>query len=378
MIRIVHLLVLISVFTLPGCIQFSTTKVASISEIDQWLEMQNYGKALEAAREHQKKQASPESNKKISEIMTRADGYDLDTSTTIYTLINNQNINQAKQDLQRALKNYPQGKRLNKILSYLKDTESTQISRLQAQQLLAKSEWLLRAKDIQNSLHTIKPESNGTFIDPSADIEETAAELYHLGLKAMQKGDLELADSCLTMSNKLHSQPFTTSAMARLEILLEQQRQQDLSRQKQATEQKRVIEIKEQQKYQKENQKLQKKQQAQKQLEFDTLYYSTASMLKENQLSSAKSNLDKLNKMMPGNEKLARLNKEFSAKLPGHVEALLNRGRQLYINGKIEKARDIWLKAQKLDPKNEEIIKNIERANRVLGRLDELKKKGAQ
>jgi tetratricopeptide (TPR) repeat protein len=180
------------------------------------------------------------------------------------------------------------------------------------------------------------------------------------------------------MSNKLHSQQFTTSAIARLEILREQQRQQDLSKQKQAIERKRVIEIKEQQKNREANQKLQKKQQAQKQLEFDTLYYSTASMLKDNQLSSAKSNLDKLNKMMPGNEKLALLNKEFSEKLPGHVEALLNRGRQLYINGKIEKARDIWLKAQKLDPKNKEIIKNIERANRVLGRLDELKKKGAQ
>jgi hypothetical protein len=378
MIRVIHLLVLMSIFALPGCIQFTTTKVASISEIDQWLDNKNYGKALEAAREHRKKHASAEIDNKISEITEKADQYDLDESTAIYTLINNQNINLAKQDLQRALENYPQGKRLNKIRSYLKDSESIQISRLQAQQLLAKSEWLLRAKLIQDSLHTIKPESNGTFTDPSADIEETAAELYHLGLKAMQKGDLELADSCLTMSNKLHSLPFTISAMARLEILREQQRQQNLHRQKQAIQQKRVVEIQEEQKNQKENQKLQKKQQAQIKLEFDTLYYSTASMLKENQLSTAKTNLDKLNKMMPGNEKLARLNKEFSDKLPSHVEALLTRGRQLYINGKIAKARDIWIKAQKLDPKNEEIAKNIERANRVLGRLDELKKKSTQ
>ncbi len=379
--RVFPLLALLAIVALPGCIPFATTKVASINEIDQWLREHNYAKALSAAREHQKKQPSTEIDGKIREIGKKADRYDQVTSNAIYTLIHNQKISQAKQDLQLALENYPQGKRLNQLHDYLKDSESAQISRLQAQQLLAKAEWLLRAKEIQNSLDTIKPESNGTFTDPAVDIEETAAELYHLGLKALQKGDLELADSCLTMSDRLHSRPFTTSAIARLGVLLKQ-RQQQQQKQKRLLEQQRAVETKEQQKIRKENlkdsQKLTKKKQEQKKLKFDKLYYSTVSMLKDNQLSSAKSNLDRLNKMMPGNEKLKRLNKEFSAKLPGHVEALLNRGRKLYINGKIEQARNIWLKAQKLDPKNEEIAKNIERANRVLGRLDELKKKNTQ
>jgi tetratricopeptide (TPR) repeat protein len=99
-------------------------------------------------------------------------------------------------------------------------------------------------------------------------------------------------------------------------------------------------------------------------------------LLKDNQLSLAKDNLTKLNKLMPGHEKLKPLNKEFEEKLPAHVDALLNRGRQLYINGKIANAKNIWVKALTLDPENEQVKKNIERADRVLDRLNELKKQG--
>ncbi len=376
MIRILNALLLSSILILSGCIQFSQTKVASLDEIDTLLSNQQYDKALHAAQARKAKKPSPEINNRINAIKSQAQRYDEDTSKAIYSLIHKQKTAEAKQTLSQALANHPKGKRLNKINSYLRSSESTQISRLQAQQLLAKSEWLLRAKEIQGSLDTIKPENNGTFTDPSADIEETAAELYHLGLKALQKNDLELADSCLTMSNKLHSLPFTVSAIARLEVLRQEQRQRELALQQEAAKQQQMIEIIE--KTEPREEQKPKKQRQMKQLEFDTLHYNTMTMLKDNQLSSAKTNLDKLNKSMPDNEKVKQLNKEFNKKLPGHVEALLNRGRQLYINGKIEQARNIWIKARKLDPKNEEINKNIERADRVLGRLDELKKKGGQ
>lgn len=373
--HLIYLYICIPAIILSGCIEFANIRPPSIQEIDNLLAKQNYGLALEYAKEHQKKTPSTAINNKIIEVKKRAEQYDRTRSRAIYELINNQNIPAAKQELKQALRKYPQGSRLNTINTHLQNTQNTQISRLQAQQLLAKSEWLLRSKEIKESLQSIKPESNGTFQDPEADIEETAAELYHLGLKALQKGDLDLADSCLTMSNKLHNRRFTTSALARLEQLQEKSKQANIKKEKKIIEQKRVEDIKEHKQIQQTIQKQQQRQQAVKQREFDSLYYTTVSLLKDNQLSLAKNNLSKLNKLMPGNQKLKPLNKEFEEKLPAHVDALLNRGRQLYINGKIAKAKNIWVKALTLDPQNEQVKKNIERADRVLGRLDELKKK---
>lgn len=362
---------------LSACIELTNTKPPSIQEIDRLLAKQNYGLALKYAKIHKKKVPSTAINNKFNEVKKRAELYDRTRSRAIYELINNQRIPVAKQALKKALNKYPEGNRLNTIRSHLQNTQNTQISRLQAQQLLAKSEWLLRSKEIQQSLISIKPESSATFQDPEEDIEETSAELYHLGLKALQKGDLDLADSCLTMSNKLHSRRFTTSALARLEQMRKKTKQVTLQKEKKIVELKRVEDIKENKQIQETVKKQQQQEQVVKQREFDSLYYTTASLLKDNQLSLAKNNLAKLNQLIPDHLKLEPLNKEFEEKLPAHVDALLNRGRQLYINGKIAKAKTIWVKALTLDPENKQVKKNIERADRVLGRLDELKKKSA-
>ncbi len=375
MMRACHYFALILLLVVTGCGGFSSTKIPSMNEIDESLANENYGKALELSRILQNNNPSEETDNKITEIKKRADRFDETRSRDIYELINNENIDKARQILSESLLLYPQGPRLTAIDTHLKSTQTTQISRLQAQQLLSKSEWLLRTKEIQKSLQIIKPESSETFKDPSLDIEETAAELYHLGLKALQKNDLELADSCLTMSNKLYPRRFTASAIARLELLKEKERQKNIQQEQKKLEQKLEEEQKENIQYQQVNKKVRQQQLAARQREFDSLYFDTVTMLKDNQLSLAKTNLDKLNQLMPNNEKLQPLNKEFNEKLPAHIEALLDRGRQLYINGKIAKARDIWYKAEKLDPDNKQVKKNIERANRVLGRLDELKKK---
>lgn len=366
--------IILLLISLTGCLEFTNIKPPSIQEIDRLLARQKYGLALEYAVEHQRKSPSTEITNKINEIKKRAELFDRTRSRAIYELVNNQNLSAAKHELKQALIKYPKGKRLNTLNTHLQNTQNTQISRLQAQQLLAKSEWLLRSRDIKASLQSIKPESNGTFLDPEDEIEETASELYHLGLKALQKGDLELADSCLTMSNKLYSRHFTTAALARLESMRERSKQVDEKKEKEIIEQQRVDDIKEQKQVLQTSKKIRQRQQAIRQREFDSLYFDTVTLLKDNQLSLAKYNLEKLNKLMPEHEKLKPLNKEFEEKLPTHVEALLNRGRQLYINGKIAKAKNIWIKALTLDPENEQIQKNIERADRVLGRLDELKK----
>lgn len=365
------LLVLFLSVLFTGCIKLPGVKQPSLQEIDNWVASKQYGKALNALKTRQQKQGSPGLEDKIMFIENIASSFDRNQSKLVNALIDQHHLLEARKKLNTALASNPEGKQLNEVRERLNDIQRTKISRLQAQQLLSKAEWLLRARAIQKSLTAIKPddangEDNSNII--ATQIQNTAGELYHLGLKALQKGDFELADSCLIMSDRLLKNSLTTSAIARLEQLRSLKKKKDVRKRQASLKKKRVLEIKEYKKYKEQ-------QLAARRYEFNVIYYKTLPMLKDNQLSAAKANLEKLNLLFPENKKLIPMNEEFARKLPKHIEALQDRGRQLYINGKIRQARNIWKKALTLDPGNKQISDSIARANRVLEKLDELKKK---
>ena len=367
---VLKIIFVIQLLILSGCIGMSNSKLPSSSQIANWIDTQQYGKALDALNNHYNQNPSSELASQLKLVINQANEFDNQSSQDVNRLINEHKLILASERLTSALNRHPQGKQLLITQKRLRNTQRTHVSRLQATQLLAKAEWLLKAKNIEDSLLQIKQKAedgNDDLIVESDDIQETAAELYHLGLKATQKGDLDLADSCLTMSNKLFKRKFTSSALVRLNKLRYKQKQERLNLINQENKRKSVKLAKIAKKHQTLKNEANKR-------EFDIIYYKTISMLKENQLSTAKTNLDKLKLLRPNDNRLLKLNTEFKQKLPKHVDALINRGRQLYISGKIKKARDIWYKALILSPRNEQIIESINRANKVLGRLNELKK----
>ena len=373
MIRITQIVLIFHLLILSGCIGLNNTKAPSSKQVTAWLNSQQYGKALTALNKHYASNPTTEVANQIQQITEQANTFDSQTSTNVNRLINEHKLILASEQLGSALKLFPQGKQLLITQKRLRNTQRTHVSRLQASQLLSKAEWLLKARDIESSLLKIKlkaEDNHDELVVESSDIQETAAELYHLGLKAMQKGDLDLADSTLTMSNKLYKQHFTSSAIERLNRIRYKQKQQRLALIEEENKRKSLQIAK----VQKKTKQLKK---ASNKREFDEIYFKTVAMLKDNQLSAAKINLDKLNRLIPDDDRLPELNSEFQTKLPKHITALINRGRQFYINGKIKKARDIWFKALTLDPKNEQVLININRANKVLGRIDELKGKAA-
>ena len=356
-------------FVLSGCLGIQTLKKPDYDKVNSWVSQQQFGKALQHLNNARTSHYNTDLESQVNKVQQLAFQYDKDQSRIINQMINEHRLVEARDLLSASLSAYPKGEHLQLTKKRLINIQSTQISRLQAQQLLAKSEWLLKAKKIQKSLLTIKPKAGSNqeeLVVSTTELQETAAELYHLGLKALQKGDLDLADSCLTVSNRLYKRNFTTAAIARLNQLqqIERERQQVIENKQQA--QKRVIEIR--------VAKKKKKQLIFKQREFDVLYYKTRRLIEDNQLTAAQDSLIKLNQLLPGDPKLEELNNTFAIKLPTHIKALIKRGKQLYINGKIQKARDIWAKALKLDPDNRPVIENIFRADKVLLRLKELKK----
>ncbi|HEC29840.1 MAG TPA: hypothetical protein ENI65_09680, partial [Gammaproteobacteria bacterium] len=178
------LLVLFLSVLFTGCIKLPGVKQPSLQEIDNWVASKQYGKALNALKTRQQKQGSPGLEDKIMFIENIASSFDRNQSKLVNALIDQHHLLEARKKLNTALASNPEGKQLNEVRERLNDIQRTKISRLQAQQLLSKAEWLLRARAIQKSLTAIKPddangEDNSNII--ATQIQNTAGELYHLG-----------------------------------------------------------------------------------------------------------------------------------------------------------------------------------------------------
>ena len=196
--QVLKTLLVMHLLILTGCIGLNNSKSPSSNQIANWIDTQQYGKALDALNNQYNQNPSSELASQLKMVINQANEFDNQTSQDVNRLINEHKLILASERLRSALKRHPQGKQLLITQKRLRNTQRTHVSRLQATQLLAKAEWLLKAKNIEDSLLKIKQKAedgNDDLIVESDDIQETAAELYHLGLKATQKGDLDLADS---------------------------------------------------------------------------------------------------------------------------------------------------------------------------------------
>ena len=80
----------------------------------------------------------------------------------------------------------------------------------------------------------------------------------------------------------------------------------------------------------------------------------------------------KLKRVDKHNVDLPRLQKSLNKSVNRKVDTLLEKGSELYSNGQIEKAKNLWESALALDPKNKKAKARIKRAEQVLSKLREL------
>jgi tetratricopeptide (TPR) repeat protein len=97
-------------------------------------------------------------------------------------------------------------------------------------------------------------------------------------------------------------------------------------------------------------------------------------LLESGQLREAKHALQKILKDVPKNirakEMLARVNQQ----LQRYIDNLLSAGDRLYRDGEIESAKATWRAALALDPQDQRAREKIQRAQRVLNNLENLRK----
>jgi tetratricopeptide (TPR) repeat protein len=343
---------------LAGCTYLPPLFEPDEKQLEQWIRDEYYGKAIPALENRFKRKPTKVLESRLNALRLRADQYDKEQARKVLEQHGKDNWKQALVFLNEGLQHYPQGKQLGKARHLLKDQQDTLVRRLHAQLLLARAQWLLSAFSLQEEIGRVDPAANIVHESEAtrSEIESTANELYRMGMKALELDDLDLADSCFTMSQRLYPGSKVGRAIMRLTRLKQEEKRKRLEKEKAARLKQELA------RQEKERKKL------------VVLNQKIVDALNNDKLPLARKLLKELKSLQGDTRKVAELEKALNQAIKTRLASILNRGNQQYKNGQIEQARETWKKALELDPDNKEVKRHITRAETVLKRLKEIKK----
>ena len=97
----------------------------------------------------------------------------------------------------------------------------------------------------------------------------------------------------------------------------------------------------------------------------------------QDNLIRARQQLNVLEKQNSRNKTAIRLRKQLDKRYRKGIDQKIAAGRQLYSSGKIQEALDVWNSLLEIDPGNQKLQGHIDRAERVLKKIQRLSNEGA-
>lgn len=328
---------LILTLVLSGCSTFTPYRIATQQEIDQWVKNNQYGIALSVLENKARLLPTKAVKNSLETIKTKASEYDKKQAASVLKLQSSGKWEEALSILHSSLQNYPEGKQLQRAQKTLQGRQGKNILNLEAQLLIEKAEWLSQNLKIYQNMQLIDPQNRSikwNMANTQSEIKFTAGKLHAFGQSALSKKEYDLAEICLHTANRLHPTKEHSASLA----LLEQKTRKTTDK------------------------------------EINVLLEKMKQAIEKNRLEDGRKFLAQIEAMKEHPPEITSLKKILDKKISTEVNRILEEGNVFYKNSKIEKAKQTWKKALKLDPKNEQINERISRAEKALETLKELKK----
>jgi len=271
----------------------------------------------------------------------------------------------ARERYQQALRKLPDSEKLKAAQQALQLKQSAKEAALEFDLMMARGEWLKHNLVIQRELARITPSNwfrEGRYEGVLREAKRLAEELGRHGARALEQGDLPRADRVSNLALQLYPGPAIEEirqALVREQQALAQEQQAlaDQQRQSQEADQ-------------------QRKQQAIVQSQKDvrqTIRASLQHALGQNSLSEALLIANQLEQLGELNTEEQQLMQQLARLVQQQVESDMNLGIEHYGQGDYQEAITLWRNVLALEPGNEQAADRIERAERILEKLQRLR-----
>ena len=353
---------------LAGCSTFTLNgPTPSIAELDTWLDNNQYSRVLSAL------QHVPRDHPDYVHYTARRNAAETGAKRYEKSVLANVAKAEMKKDwaagialIDKALHNYPESLKLSEKRVALISRQQRRSKVLSAEALLARTAWL------QSELPLREQKAKRSPVDISLqwslgqvqnEIKTTVSKLIATATDLFEYNEVDLIDRCLSQARALKPGKIDLKTISLLEDRLAIRRD-DIKRKKLAREAYESI---------KHSKKLKKSRKNR----IRHLLKRTNAAIKKNNLILARKNIDKLNRIAADNPEVIRLDAYIHARIDALVKQMSEKGSMLYRQERIASAKKIWEEALALDPDNKKLSDNINRASRVLKKLQKLREQQA-
>lgn len=352
-------LILIMALLLPlltGCKEISSLQLVHDrpEDIQQLLENDEYARARQLTGKY------PEID--TQELQVRITTLEVAYEDNIYkwarSLESENDLLGAVQLLSDALQKVPNSNMLRDYRNRLETERLEKIRTNEKQQLIARAEYILSQKALYLQHDNLEHPSliqRWEHARNKMDLENVARKLRDHGKYAFEQGHLESAQECLQLSKRIHNTPKTRDL---LDKLLATKDSQGKAAQKQA----RMHETR-------------KLDQLKQRWAVATRKYldATQEALSTNDLAVARANFIRIPPALGKSREFTTLQEDLDLALSTRVTELIYRGDAEYRADYVTTAIKTWTEAMELDPENQDLKERLDRAARVLARLEQLK-----
>jgi len=359
MIRASRYLCLTLLLLQSGCAMLTSYKNME-PQIDGWVETKQYDRALDAlGNVDAKDPLYPKAAEKRRKVEALAANYEQEIRRQTRADLDKGNWAQALDTYDEALDKLPQSAVLKDGLAQLHREQTKELDSLELKRLLDHGQWLKTTLPTYEAIARIDPRSRHAqqrLQEKQHEADELASELALYGNKALANNHLDIADKTLSMAAQLSETPAIGESLKKLRQLQSKQHARERA---ERTKRQRQHQVAEQAKEHRVTQLLRAYRDAFKRKD----YKKAGQELKS---------LRRLDRQNPKWEKLAN---ELEQAMNNEAQRLFDQGVSAYSRGHFEQAAKSWRKALELRPDHKPSQENLERAERVLEKLQELKQK---
>lgn len=347
-----RLALLLSLTSLAGCSAPGLYWPGTTSEIDELLRQQRYGIALSRLQEmSQKDPDNSELVKRRHDAIYQAFRYEQQVIAEAGARHDEGDWQGALAAVDAALARYPESAPLQQARTEFKTGQERRLAELDTDLMLARGNWLLEQKGGLEQRRALAGASwtDGwrlTGIDD--ELARLRPALLEQGQRALQEGKLDRAGRCFTLAQQIAADEVARAGLDAIRQTREKQRTATRKRQHTA-----------------EVRQVRRQYQA---------YLATArEALAKDDLIGARDALAEAREINSEDPVFAALAAEHRTRQEQRVEALLSEGSSLYRRGLFHEARDLWQEVVVLDPDNTLAQSRLDRANRVIEKLEHLR-----
>lgn len=353
--RALKLVQLLSLLLLSGCAFINSFNSDLDKQVDTWMAQHEYAKVIDTLK--YVRPSNPKYNllqRKRKQAVIDARRYQQSQINLSLAQIEKGQWHKADLTLKNAMDKLPKSPKLDKTYQEFVAQRKQYLRSLYIQIAINTAEWLSKNKDIELQLKHTQPDSSqvqDTLSRFQNETQQVYPKLLRYGKLAESLGDFGLAQQCYELANRLSPSAALKQKLAKIRATLDKQLPPS---------------------------KPPGKSTPKLSLLGKNLLEKSRQALQAGNLKLALNHYEKIpddDKQLPVVRQYSR---EMEHRIRENVHQGIELGRKLYSQGQVEQALAVWNKLRDLDPDNENLLSHIDRAQRVMQKIRQLRKEQKQ